>query len=356
MIGKTLAHYEILEKLGSGGMGDVYKARDTKLGREVALKVLPEEFSKDDERRKRFMREAQAIAALKHPNIVTIHSVEEADGVSFITMEYVEGGTLTARIPGGGVTLDEFFAYAIPLADAISSAHDQGISHRDLKPANVMFDRDGRLKVLDFGLAKLIAQSVNLDTAPTIVQGSDTAVGQIMGTAAYMSPEQAEGKEIDGRSDIFSLGIVLYEMATGERPFKGDTQISTISSILKDTPKHISEIKREIPRHVGRIVNRCLEKNPDKRFQSAKDVRNDLEGLKKEIDSGELSVEMESGPSIIGAPPSGAAAASETSTPGLRVVRRSCIRSRSMRLPQLKQITYSREPWSSIILPLPAAR
>jgi non-specific serine/threonine protein kinase len=303
MIGKSLAHYEILEQLGSGGMGDVYRARDTRLNREVALKVLPAEFSQDEARRRRFLREAQAIAALKHPNIVTVHAVEESDGVDFIAMELVDGDTLARRIPPGGVTLDDFFGYAIPLADAISSAHDQGITHRDLKPANVMLDRDGRLKVLDFGLAKLLSPPGDDADAETVVDSGDTGVGQVVGTTAYMSPEQAEGKPIDHRSDIFSLGIVLYELATGERPFKGDTQISTISAILKDQPKHISEVRREMPRHVGRIVNRCLEKSPDRRFQSAKDVRNDLESLKREIDSGELTAEMESGVATTAAPP-----------------------------------------------------
>jgi len=298
VIDKTLAHYEILEQIGSGGMGDVYRARDTKLGREIALKVLPPEFSRDPERRTRFVREAQAIATLKHPNIVTIYSVEEADGTDFITMELVEGDTLTKRIKSGGVSLDAFFEYAVPLADAISSAHDQGITHRDLKPANIMFDRDGRLKVLDFGLAKLISSALDNSDAETVVESGDTGVGQILGTAAYMSPEQAEGKPIDNRTDIFSLGIVLYELATGDRPFKGDTQISTISSILKDTPPHISEIRHELPRHVGRIINHCLEKSPDRRFQSAKDVRNDLEGLKREVDSGSLSADSYSGVNI----------------------------------------------------------
>jgi serine/threonine protein kinase/tetratricopeptide (TPR) repeat protein len=288
MIGKTLAHYEILDKLGAGGMGDVYRARDTKLDREVAIKVLPSEFSEDAERRKRFEREAKAIAALKHPNIVTIYSVEEADAVHFISMEFVEGRTLSDLIDAGGLSVERFFEYAIPLAEAISSAHDQGITHRDLKPANIMLDRDGRLKVLDFGLAKLLSPGPDPSDARTQVASSDTAVGQIVGTAAYMSPEQAEGKAIDSRSDIFSLGIVYYEMATGEKPFKGDTRISTISSIIKDHPRPISDIKASLPRHLARIVNRCLEKNPENRFQSAKDVRNDLSGLKREIDTGEL--------------------------------------------------------------------
>ncbi len=291
MIGKQLSHFQIIDELGSGGMGDVYRARDTKLGRDVALKVLPPEFAQDDARRSRFIREAQAIAALKHPNIVTIYSVEEADGVNFIIMELIEGDTLANAIPKAGLSLDRFFEIAVPLADAVSSAHEHGITHRDLKPANIMFDRDGRVKVLDFGLAKLLAPDHDSDV--TSVESGDTGVGQVVGTASYMSPEQAEGKEIDHRSDLFSLGIVLYEMATGKRAFKGDTQLSTLSAILKDTPQHISEIRPEMPRHLGRIINRCLEKSPDRRFQSAKEVRNDLEGLRKEIDSGDLSLTSE---------------------------------------------------------------
>lgn len=290
MIGKSLGHYEIIEKLGSGGMGDVYRARDTKLNRDVAIKVLPAEFAQDAERHRRFIREAKAIAALKHPNIVTIYSVEDIDDVHFITMEIVDGQPLSAAIPTGGLPVEQFFDIAIAVSDAISTAHESGIMHRDLKPANIMVERSGLVKVLDFGLAKLLDEPSEAGAARTEVASSDdTAVGQILGTAAYMSPEQAEGKPVDNRSDVFSLGIVLYEMATGERPFKGDTRISTISSILKDTPPTISDIKQTLPRHLGRIVNRCLEKNPDRRFQSAKDVRNDLAGLKREIDTGQYA-------------------------------------------------------------------
>ncbi|MFH2052026.1 MAG: protein kinase [bacterium] len=286
MVGKTLGHYKILGKLGSGGMGEVYRALDSKLDRELALKVLPGHLAQDEKRRNRFIREAQAVARLKHPNIVTIHSVEDIDGVHFLTMEYVEGNTLAALIPRNGFDAETFFRHAIALADAVSTAHEEGITHRDLKPANIMFDKAGRLKVLDFGLAKMLADSTAAPDDATVAQISNTAAGQILGTAAYMSPEQAEGKAIDHRSDIFSLGIVLYEMATGMRPFAGDTQMSTITAILRDTPASISEIKRNLPRHLGRIIHRCLEKDPDRRYQTAKDVRNELEGLKKEIDSG----------------------------------------------------------------------
>lgn len=286
MIGHTLAHYRILAKLGEGGMGEVYRARDTKLDRDVAIKVLPRELSQDPERRKRFEREAKAVAALRHPNIVMIHSVEEVDGTHFITMELVEGDTLSNVLPGDGFPLNRFFDYAIALADALSAAHAKGIAHRDLKPANIMIDSDGRIRVLDFGLAKLLERDVETDR--TVAADSETGEGRILGTVAYMSPEQAEGQPIDHRSDVFSLGIILYEMATGQRPFKGKTNISTISSILKDTPRSVSDVRQSLPRHLGRIVNHCLAKEPDRRYQSVLDVRNELEALKGEISTGEI--------------------------------------------------------------------
>jgi Tol biopolymer transport system component len=294
MIGNTLAHYTIVAGLGKGGMGEVYVAEDAKLHRRVALKVLPEAMAADPERRARFEREALAVAALNHPNIVTIHSVEEADGVHFITMELVEGQTLTKMLPRSGFSLSELLQIAIPLADAVSSAHRSGITHRDLKPDNIMVDGEGRLKVLDFGLAKLHDPA---DTVEEATQAPTAAVeteeGKILGTVAYMSPEQAEGKPIDSRTDIFSMGTILYEMATGERPFRGDTKMSTIGSILKDEPASVTESNRTLPRHLGRIIRRCLAKDPDRRYQTALDLRNELEELKAEIDSGELAPEGE---------------------------------------------------------------
>jgi len=280
MIGKTLSHYKITSKLGEGGMGEVYLARDTTLDRDVALKLLPEDLANDPERRKRFEREAKAVAALKHPNIVTIHTVEEADGLHFITMELVEGETLASVIGRGALDLDRFFDIAIPLTDAVSTAHAKGVAHRDLKPANIMFDADGRLKVLDFGLAKLFESDMDIDK--TTGADSDTAEGKVLGTAAYMSPEQAEGGKIDHRSDVFSLGIIFYEMLTGEKPFKGKTSISTLSAVMRDTPAPISELKPALPRHLGRIIRRCMEKAPDRRFQGVLDLRNDLRDLKDE--------------------------------------------------------------------------
>jgi tetratricopeptide (TPR) repeat protein len=283
LIGKVLAHYEITDQIGSGGMGEVYRARDTKLGRDVALKILPDDMAQDENRRKRFEREARAIAQLKHPNIVTIFSVEEAGGVHFMTMELIEGRTLADVIPKGGLPLVKFFELAIPMADAVASAHNNGITHRDLKPNNIMISDEGHLQVLDFGLAKFIAPS--MDEARTLGADSDTAEGVVMGTVSYMSPEQAEGKEIDHRSDIFSLGIIFYEMVTGEKPFKGDSNISILSSILKEEPTSVSDVKSILPLQLGRIIHHCLAKEPERRFQSALDVSNQLQALRAEVSS-----------------------------------------------------------------------
>ena len=288
MIGKTLSQFRITARLGAGGMGEVYLAEDTRLKRKVAIKVLPEEMATDPQRLERFQREAEAIAALNHPNIVAIHEIGEADSVHFLVMELVDGRQLGEVIPSGGLALDKLFGHAIPLADALAAAHDKGILHRDLKPGNVMVNEEGRVKVLDFGLAKLRERSDDQGDQTHLATDSITQEGLILGTAAYMSPEQAEGKTIDHRSDIFSLGVVLYEMATGNRPFKGDTNLSLLSSILKDKPQPVSEVKTGLPRHLGRIILRCLEKDPERRPQSAKDVRNELEGLKGEVVSGEI--------------------------------------------------------------------
>jgi len=299
MVGSTLGHYRITRHLGSGGMGDVYVADDTTLDRQVALKVLPPGLAAAPEKRARFEREAKAVAALNHPNVVTIHSVEEVDGVHFITMELVEGEPLGDVIPGRGFSTVEFFKIATPLADAVNAAHQRGITHRDLKPSNIMVTDDGRVKVLDFGLAKLIDHSAEVDgdggTVLLTEKGSDdlTEAGRIMGTVAYMSPEQAAGKQVDHRSDIFSLGIILYEMATGERPFKGDSKMEVLSAILRESPPNVTDVRSKLPRHLGRIVSHSLEKETGRRYQSALDLRNDLAGLRNEMETGEI---LESGP------------------------------------------------------------
>ncbi|MFQ5670168.1 MAG: protein kinase [Acidobacteriota bacterium] len=271
-------------------MGEVYLADDTRLHRQVALKILPREMAGDPERRARFQREARVIAALNHPNIVTIHSVEESGSVHFMTMERIRGQPLTRLIGRNGLPLDRLFELALPLTEAVAAAHRQGTTHRDLKPDNIMVGENSRVKVLDFGLARLQQESSAAGGAGTHLETvSATQEGRVLGTVAYMSPEQAEGKPVDPRSDVFSLGVILFEMATGQRPFTGATPISTISSILRDAPPSISQLNRTLPRHLGRIVKRCLAKDPDRRYQSALGLRNDLLELKEEHDSGELA-------------------------------------------------------------------
>ena len=284
----VLGHYRVLRLLGTGGMGEVYAAEDMRLHRTVALKILPATLAADADRRKHFEREAQAVAALNHPNIVTIHSVEEAGDVMFLTMEAVEGRTLKEMMDAGALPIDTVMRVATAMSDALAAAHQRGITHRDLKPANIMVTPDGRVKVLDFGLAKLReAEREAAAEQPTRMQSDNlTGEGRIIGTVAYMSPEQAEGKPVDQRSDIFSAGVVLHEMAAGERPFKGDTDISLISSILKDTPSSITELRPDVPAGLARIVRRCLAKAPERRYQTATDLRNDLEELKQDLDSG----------------------------------------------------------------------
>ena len=291
MIGQTLSKYKITGMLGEGGMGVVYRAEDSGLGREVALKLLPAEMADNPKRLERFRREAKAVAAINHPNIVTIHSIESTETTHFMTMELVEGESLDRMIPPGGMPLAKVFDIAIPLADALASAHERGIVHRDLKPANVMVTGENRVKVLDFGLAKLV-EDPDADSGDHILtafptQATElTAEGMVMGTAPYMSPEQVEGRALDHRTDIFSLGIVLYEMATGRRPFAGDTSAALVSSILRDSPPTVTEINQSLPRHLARIIQHCLEKDPEARYQSAKDVRNELKSLRREVDSG----------------------------------------------------------------------
>ena len=285
---QVLNHYRILGPIGRGGMGEVFVAEDTKLHRKVALKILPADMAADPERRIRFEREAQAVAAINHPNIVTIHSVEEADGVPFLTMELVEGKPLGEAMPAGALPLDTLLRTGIAISDAIAAAHQRGITHRDLKPGNVMVTSDGRIKVLDFGLAKLREERIAAGTSDvTRMPTTDiTGEGRIIGTVAYMSPEQAEGKAVDQRSDIFSLGVMLHEMATGEKPFKGDTNVSVISSILKDTPSSITDLNPALPQGLSRVIRRSLAKDPSRRYQTATDLRNDLEELKQDVDSG----------------------------------------------------------------------
>jgi len=298
MVGRTLAHYDILAKLGSGGMGEVYRARDTHLGREIALKVLPEDLAGNQERLERFEREAKAIASINHPNIVAIYSAEESDGVRFLTMELVQGRTLSQLIPDSGLPLDRFFRLAVPLADALGAAHAAGVVHRDIKPSNIMVSTEGRVKILDFGLARL-SQPEATAAGTQVPTESITAEGRVVGTLPYMSPEQVQGLPIDHRTDIFSLGAVLYQMLTGQRPFRGKNSPDLVSAILRDTPDSASDLRPEVPTHLGRMIKRCLEKRPDRRTQSALDLRNEIEDLEAAMAAGEV---LPSSGSMVAAP------------------------------------------------------
>jgi serine/threonine-protein kinase len=292
MVGRTVGHYQFIEKLGAGGMGEIYKAQDTRLGRFVAVKVLSIASSGEPERRRRFIQEAQAASALNHPNIITIHDIVSEGDSEFMVMEFVSGQTLVDLIPKGGLRLPQALKYATQMTDALTVAHAAGIVHRDLKPANVMVTESGLVKILDFGLAKLTDRGpVNTNTGDatqTIAEAPLTVEGSIIGTVSYMSPEQAQGKRVDTRSDIFSFGVVLYEMVTGVRAFAGDNALSTLSAILRDEAKPIAEIAPDVPPQIEQLVKRCLRKNPDDRWQSMQDVRAALMALKHESDSGQL--------------------------------------------------------------------
>jgi serine/threonine protein kinase len=282
---ERLGDFEIIREIGRGAMGVVYEARQISLDRRVAVKVLAREMTADPVRLRRFEREAKSLASLNHPNIVTIHSVENTDDVHFIGMELVEGQDLALLIPRGGLPVEKLLDVAIPMADALSSAHERHIVHRDLKPANVMINSEGRVKILDFGLAKLRGETrVSDESAVSTVDVDMTREGFVVGTIPYMSPEQAEGREIDPRSDLFSLGTVLYEMATGERPFGGDSQSEIVTAIANETPLPAAQKRPELPEDLDRIITHCLRKDPERRYQTAKGLRNELEELKRKRD------------------------------------------------------------------------
>ena len=289
MIGQTISHYQILEKLGSGGMGVVYKARDTHLDRFIAIKVLPPQKVEDADRKRRFVHEAKAASALNHPNILHIYDIAQADGIQFIAMEYVPGKTLDQVIGRKGLRLNELLHYAMQITDALAKSHSAGIVHRDLKPSNIMITSDGLVKILDFGLAKL-TEGIDSSFAETATLERDeqphTGEGMIVGTLAYMSPEQAEGKPVDGRSDIFSFGSVLYEMVTGQRAFGGNSKLSTLSAVLREEPKLISAIVPGAPPDLEKIITRCLRKEPERRWQHAADLHVALAELRQEPEAG----------------------------------------------------------------------
>jgi eukaryotic-like serine/threonine-protein kinase len=301
--GEHVGPYEILGLLGAGGMGEVYKARDTRLRRIIALKSLPAEKIGHPDRKQRFLLEAQAASRLNHPNIVTIYDVLEENGMCFIAMEYVAGTTLEIACAGHGLPLKESLKYAAEIADALAAAHAAGIIHRDLKPANIIVTADGRVKLLDFGLAKLsdpMTPSAEAETAAL-----RTGTGAIMGTAAYMSPEQAEGRELDARSDIFSFGLVLYEMLSGQRAFRGDSWISTLAAILRDEPRPLPEINAAIPALLAQHVKICLRKDPAQRFQSMVQVKQALAEAASTVAStggGSVAIPMSGPSSLVGQP------------------------------------------------------
>jgi eukaryotic-like serine/threonine-protein kinase len=288
--GHTLSHYRIVKKIGEGGMGVVYRAEDVRLKRTVAVKILPADRVSDAQRKRRFVKEARAASALKHPNIVTIYEIDQTEGVDFIVMEYVAGQTLDRQIPRKGMPSGRVLELGIQMADALAAAHSAGVIHRDLKPSNVIVSDSGQAKILDFGLAKLVERAEvdpQGDSPADMPESSlHTGEGMILGTVAYMSPEQAQGKKVDARSDIFSFGAVLYEMVTGRRAFEGDSAASTLAAIVRDEPKPLCEIVPAVPADFDKVIRRCLRKDPDRRFQAISDVRVELQEVKEELESG----------------------------------------------------------------------
>jgi len=280
-IGTQLGSHEITGLLGKGGMGEVYRARDTKLKREVAIKVLPDEFSRDADRVSRFQREAEVLASLNHPNIAAIYDLEEAQGSKFLVLELVDGETLADRLERGAIPIEEALEIAKHICEALEAAHEKGIIHRDLKPANVKITSDGKVKVLDFGLAKAMENTVaraTLSNSPTLISMAATNAGVIIGTAAYMSPEQAKGFQVDARSDVFSFGSVLYELLTGHQAFNGETVSEILASVLIREPD-FNAVPPDLNPEVHELLRRCLEKNPKRRWQAVGDLRVELEAI-----------------------------------------------------------------------------
>jgi serine/threonine protein kinase len=277
IVGQTLGHYEIVDKIGAGGMGEVFRAHDSRLGRDVAVKILPPVFSADEERLRRFEQEARATAKLNHPNILAIYDIGRHDGSPYIVSELLEGGTLRQRLQAGKLPVRTTVDFAVQIARGLVAAHEKRIVHRDLKPENLFITREGLVKILDFGVAKLTHQDELGSSDATMT--SATAMGMVLGTVGYMSPEQVRGKAVDHRSDIFSFGSILYEMLCGERAFQGETPADTITAILKEEPPELPTLDRKTPFAMQRILRHCLEKELEQRCQSARDLVFELETL-----------------------------------------------------------------------------
>src|SRR5258705_3478098 len=280
--GSRLGRYQILSLLGAGGMGEVYRARDSRLDREVALKVLPDSVATDQEFLARFEREARTVAGLNHPHIVTLHSVEDEAGIRFLTMELVERQRLDQHLSPGGLPVERVIELGVAIAEALAAAHEKLVVHRDLKPANVMITKDGRVKVLDFGLARRTGPNHDLGSSQDLTHATPrSTAGQVVGTVQYMAPEQVRGQATDARTDLFAFGITLYELASGQRPFRGETSGAISGAILHETPTPLVRVRADIPPDLQRVVDRCLEKDPGARFQTARDLISELRRVRR---------------------------------------------------------------------------